>query len=151
MATPQERIETEVRQALKDQNKLELSTLRMLLNAIKNEQIRVGETVDEETFLTLVRRAIKQRQDSIEQYRQGGRDELAEKERQEAEILERYLPPQADETEIRDAIQAFVEQESLSGPQGIGPVMKAMMARFGGSADGATINRLAREILNPNS
>ncbi len=151
MSKPQERIELEVRQALKAQDKLELSTLRMLLNAIKNEQIRTGSQVDEATFLTLVRRSIKQRQDSEEQYRQGDREDLARKEQQEAEILERYLPPQAGEDEIRDAIRELVESESLSGPQGIGPVMKAMMARFGGAADGATINRLAREILNETS
>ena len=71
MSKPQERIEQEVRQALKAQDKLELSTLRMLLNAIKNEQIRTGSEVDEATFLTLVRRSIKQRQDSVEQYRRG--------------------------------------------------------------------------------
>ena len=148
MSTPQQRIELEVRQALKEQNKLELSTLRMLLNAINNEQIRSGQEVDEQVFSLLVRRAIKQRQDSVEQYSRGGRDDLAEKERKEAEILRRYLPPEVDEREIQQAIRQFVEAESLSGPQGIGPVMKAMMARFGSSADGATINRLAREILD---
>lgn len=148
MSTPQQRIELEVRQALKEQNKLELSTLRMLLNAINNEQIRSGQEVDDQVFLLLVRRAIKQRQDSVEQYSRGGRDDLAEKERKEAEILRRYLPPEVDEREIQQAIRQFVEAESLCGPQGIGPVMKAMMARFGSSADGATINRLAREILD---
>jgi uncharacterized protein YqeY len=151
MSKPQERIELEVRQALKAQDKLELSTLRMLLNAIKNEQIRTGRDVDEATFLALVRRSIKQRLDSVELYRQGEREDLAQKEQQEVEILERYLPPQVGEDEIRDAIRELVERESLSGPQGIGPVMKSMIARFGSAADGATINRLAREILNGES
>jgi uncharacterized protein YqeY len=123
----------------------------MLLNAINNEQIRSGREVDEAMFLTLVRKAIKQRQDSIEQYRRGNRDDLADREEQEAIILKRYLPPQVADDEIADAIRELVERESLRGPQAIGPIMKATLARFGDAADGATINRLAREILHEDS
>ncbi len=151
MTSPQKRVEHEVRRALKAQDKLELSTLRLLLNAINNERIRGGREVDESNFLTLVRKALKQRQDSIEQYRQGGREDLADREEQEAMILKRYLPPQVADDEIADAIHELVERESLSGPQAIGPIMKATLARFGDAADGATINRLAREILNEES
>ena len=147
MSTPRERIEIDVRTALKAQEKLELSTLRMLLNAIKNEQIRIGAEVDESSFVNLVRRAIKQRRDSIEQYRQGGREDLADKETREAEILQRYLPPQVDEEEIRSAIRELIDREGLTGPQSLGTVMQAMMKRFSGTADGATINRIARDIL----
>lgn len=147
MNTPRERIELEVRQALKAQDKVELSTLRMLLNAIKNEQIRIGKEVDDSTFVKLVQSGIKQRRDSIEQYEKGGRQDLADRERREAEVLGRYLPEQADEGEIRAAIREFVEDQSLAGPQSMGQVMQAMIARFGASADGATINRIAREIL----
>ncbi|MEJ2084783.1 MAG: GatB/YqeY domain-containing protein [Acidobacteriota bacterium] len=147
MSTPRERIEIDVQTALKAQEKLELSTLRMLLNAIKNEQIRIGAEVDEASFVNLVRRAIKQRRDSIEQYRQGGREDLADKETREAEILQRYLPPQVDEEEIRSAIRELIDREGLTGPQSLGTVMQAMMKRFSGMADGATINRIARDIL----
>ena len=140
-----------MRRALKAQHKVELSTLRMLLNAINNERIRSGREIDEAMFLTLVRKAIKQRQDSIEQYRQGRREELADREEQEAMILKRYLPPQVADDEIADAIRELIERESLSGPQAIGPIMKATLARFGDAADGAAISRLAREILNEDS
>ncbi len=127
---PQEQIESHVKEALRAGEKEKLSTLRLLLSGIKNERIRGGEEVDEETFFRLVRKGIKQRKDSAEQYRKGSRAELAEAEEREAEYLLAYLPAQASEAELRAAIQDFVEAEGLSGPGAIGPVMKAMVARF---------------------
>jgi uncharacterized protein YqeY len=147
MSSPQERIETEVREALKAREKERLSTLRMLLNSIKNERIRTGDEVDEATFLNLVRKGIKQRQDSSQQYRQGGRQELADLEDREAEILAVYLPPAVDEEELATAIRQYVAAEGLAGAQAMGSVMKEMLSRFSGRTDGGTINRLAREIL----
>lgn len=147
MSTPQERIQNDLKDALRAKDKERLGTLRMLLSEVKNEKIRAGQEVDDEAFVRLVRKAIKQRQDSAEQYRGGGRDELAAKEEREAEILAAYMPAQASEDEIRSAIEAFVAAEGLSGPKGIGAVMKAMLARFGGNADGKTINQIARQVL----
>ena len=137
---------------MKSGEKEKLSTLRMLLTEIKNERIRrKGEEVDEAGFISLVRKAIKQREDSISQYRQGGREELAAKEEAEMKMLEAYLPAQVDEGQIRAAIEELVASRGLSGPAAIGPIMKEMLARFGSSADGATINRLARETLAKNA
>lgn len=147
MSTPQETIQTQINEALKAGDKERLSTLRLLLAAIKNEKIRAGEEVDEASFLKLVSKAIKQRQDSAEQYRKGDREDLASKEEREAEILAAYLPPQVDEEELRSAITALVESEDLAGPAAIGTIMKTMMARFAGQADGGTINKIARDIL----
>jgi uncharacterized protein len=144
---PQQRIEADVKTAMKAGEKEKLSTLRMLLTEIKNERIRKGSDVDEAGFVSLVRKAIKQREDSVNQYRQGGREELAVKEEAEIRILSEYLPAQADEGQIRAAVEEFVAAEGLSGPAAIGRVMKEMLARFGSSADGATINRIAREAL----
>ena len=133
---------------MKSGEKEKLSTLRMLLTEIKNERIRrKGEEVDEAGFTSLVRKAIKQREDSISQYRQGGREELAAKEEAEMKMLEAYLPAQVDEGQIRAAIEELVAERGLSGPAAMGPIMKEMLARFGSSADGATINRIAREAL----
>ena|SRR5688572_4120964 len=149
---PQQRIEADVKTAMKSGEKEKLSTLRMLLTEIKNERIRrKGEEVDEAGFISLVRKAIKQREDSISQYRQGGREELAAKEEAEMKMLEAYLPAQVDEGQIRAAIEELVAERGLSGPAAIGPIMKEMLARFGSSADGATINRLARETLAKNA
>ena len=147
MSTPQERIQSDLKDALKARDKERTGTLRMLLTEIKNEKIKSGREVDDKTFAGLVRKAVKQRHDSAEQYRQGDRPELAEKEEREAAILDAYMPRQVGEEEIRRAIEEFVAAEGLSGPRGIGPVMKAMIAHFGGNADGKTINQIARQVL----
>jgi len=146
-AAPQQRIETELRAAMKSGDKERLQTLRLLLTEIKNERIRRGAEVDEAGFVALVRKAIKQREEAAAQYRAGQRQELAAKEESEAGILAGFLPAAADEGEIRAAAAALIAERGLSGPQAIGPVMKEMLARFGTSADGATINRIARELL----
>ncbi len=145
--TPQQRIEADVKAAMKAGEKDKLGTLRMLLTEIKNERIRRQAEVDEDGFVSLVRKAIKQREEASAQYRNGGREELAAKEDSEAKILAAYLPAQVDEAQIRAAVEALVAERNLSGPASIGPVMKEMLARFGSSADGAVINRVAREVL----
>ena len=146
---PQQRIEAELKAALKAGDKLRLQTLRLLLAEIKNDRIRRGGEVDEAGFVALVRKAIKQREEAAAQYRAGQREELAAKEQSEAAILAGFLPAAADETAVRAAIAALIAERGLAGPQAIGPIMKEMLARFGGSADGATLNRFARELLGP--
>ena len=145
--TPQQRIEADVKAAMKAGEKERLSTLRMLLTEIKNEKIRRMGEVDEAGFVSLVRKAIKQREEAAAQYKAGGRPELEAKEESEAKMLAAYLPAQVDEGQIRAAIQEVVDARGLSGPAAIGPIMKEMLARFGSSADGSTINRIAREVL----
>src|SRR5262245_9976031 len=149
--TPQQRIEADVKSAMKAGEKERLGTLRMLLTEIKNERIRRGSDVDEAGFVSLVRKSIKQREEAATQYRNGKREELAAKEDSEAKILAAYLPAQVDEGQLRAAIEDLLAERSRagqpSGPAAIGPVMKEMLARFGSSADGAVINRIAREIL----
>lgn len=145
--TPQQRIEADVKAAMKAGDKEKLATLRMLLTEIKNERIRKGSEVDEDGFVSLVRKAIKQREEGAAGFHKGGRAEMAAKEESEAAFLAGFLPAQADEGQIRAAIQEVVTSRGLSGPAAIGPIMKEMLARFGSSADGAVINRVAREVL----
>ena len=144
---PQSLVQQHVKEAMKAREKERLGTLRMLLSEIKNEQIKTGNELDEAGFLAVVRRLVKQRKDSASQYRDGNREDLAIIEDQEIEILNVYLPAQASEDDIRAAVEELVAAEGLSGPKGIGPVMRAMMKRFGAAADGGTINRIAKEIL----
>ena len=119
----------------------------MLLNEIKNEQIRERQEIDEQGFSRLVRKSIKQREDSADQYEKGGREELAAKERREIEILSVYMPEEIGEDELRSAITQILADSGQSGPQAMGLVMREMMARFGGRADGKRINELVREQL----
>lgn len=146
--TPREKIQAQLSEALKAHQATRLSTLRLLLTAMDNERIAKGGEVDEDGFLKIVQKAIKQRKESADAYIAGGRDELAAKEAAEAEILVAFLPPQVGEAEIRAAIEELVAAEGLAGPQAIGRIMKEMVARFAGSTDGGTISRIAREVLS---
>lgn len=146
-ASPQQRVETDLRAALKSGDKERLSTLRLLLTEVKNERIRRGEELDDEAFVAVVRRAVKKCREAAEGYRSGGREEQAAKEEREAEVLEGYLPRQASEAEVRAAVEEIAAAEGLAGPQDMGPLMKAALARLGASADGKTVSRIAREVL----
>lgn len=147
MARPQQRIEEDLKAALKAGDKLRLSTLRLLLAEIKNERIRRGEEVDEAAFLSLVQKGIKQRKDAAEQYRKGGRPELAEKEETEADQLGAYLPEAVSEDELERAVRDLIAAKGLSGPAGLGPIMRELMPRFAGRTDGATLQKIARRLL----
>ncbi|MEO7794515.1 MAG: GatB/YqeY domain-containing protein [Thermoanaerobaculia bacterium] len=151
--TPQQRISRELRAAMKSGDKVRLSALRMLLTEIQSAGLRgpaTGGELDEAGFQALVRKAIKQRRESAEQFRLGNRPELAAKEDVEAEIFVAYLPRQASEEELRQAIEllvAGIASQGLEGKASLGAVMKAALAQFAGTADGAAVNRIARELL----
>src|SRR5262245_29473596 len=113
---PQQRIEADVKAAMKAGEKEKLSTLRLLLTEIKNERIRRGSEVDEAGFVSLVRKSIKQREDSVAQFRAGQREELAAKEEAEIKVLQTYLPAQVDEGQIRAVVEEFVSSRGLAGP-----------------------------------
>jgi uncharacterized protein len=147
--TPQQRIETDLKTAMKAGEKERVGTLRMLLTDLKNERIRRGEEVDEAGFVAQVRKGIKQREESADQFDKGGRDDSAAKERREAEILSAYLPAGPSEAEIRSAVEAHVAEHGLSGMQAMGKVMPAMIQRFEGRADNAVLSRIVRDVLNP--
>ena len=145
--TPQQRIEFDLRSAMKAGDKERVGTLRMLLTDVKNERIRRGADVDEAGFVAQVRKGIKQREEAAEQFARGLRPESAAKERREAEILASYLPAGPSEAEVRSAVEAYAAEHGLSGPQAMGRVMPAMIQRFEGRADNAVLSRIVREVL----
>ena len=147
MPSPQARLEADVKSAMKARDTERLGTLRMLLTSVKNRRIELQDEVDEKEFVTLVRRAVKQRHEAAAQYRKGDRPELAEKEESEIGHLEAYLPQAPSDDEIRAAIEELIAEQELSGPKAMGAVMKGMMAKFGAAADGAQINKIARQLL----
>ena len=147
MSNPVDRIQADLKAALLARDAERRDTLRLLLTALKNAQIEQGAALDEAGFLTVVKRLVKQRREAAEQFRAGGRDELATKEEGEIAVLETYLPQAVGEDEIRSAVEAFVREEGLEGPRAMGPVMQAMMKRFGAAADGKTVSRIARDVL----
>jgi len=145
--TPQQRIELDLRGAMKAGDKERVGTLRMLLAELKNERIRRGAEVDEAGLLAALRKGIKQREEAAEQFDKGNRPEQAAKERREGDILGSYLPAAPSEDEVRQAVEAYVAEHGLSGPQAMGKVMPAMIQRFEGRADNAVVSKVARQVL----
>jgi hypothetical protein len=144
---PQARVESDLKEAMKARDKERTSTLRMLLAMVKNRRIELGAEIGEAELVALVRKSIKQREDSATQYRQGNRPELAEKEEAEIAMLEAYLPPPVDDNAVREEVRAYLKTSGLSGPKAMGAVMKEMSARFAGTVDGKTLSGIVRDEL----
>lgn len=133
--------------AMRSGDTLKRDTLRMLIAALKNERIERGDELDEDGVMTIVRRGVKSRKDSAEQYRNADRADLAEKEEAEIAVLEGYLPQQMDEAATASAVEAAIAESGAEGKGDIGKVMKAVMAKHKGLVDGKLVNRLASDRL----
>ena len=134
--------------AMKAQEALRTSTLRMAKAALQNREIEKGGELDEEEMAKLLRSLVKQRHDSVEQYEKGGRQELADKEKAEIEILERYLPQSASREEIEAAVAAAIRETGASSMKDMGKVMKAAQAALAGkNADGRTVSEVVKSKL----
>jgi uncharacterized protein YqeY len=147
MATLSEQIRTDLTAAMKAQEKDRLSTLRMLQSAIKNEQINIGHELSDEEAMSVIRKAVKQRQDSIEQYTKGNRPELAEKERVEMELLKAYLPPELTDDEIESGVREIIASTGAQSKKDMGKVMKEATAKYKGRVDGKKIQEIVSRLL----
>jgi uncharacterized protein len=146
--TLQETIQSHMAEAMRSKNSLRLSVLRMMKTAVKNKEVEKMKALDEAEVLAVLNSLVKQRRDSVEQFRSGGREELAQKEEAEIKVLEEYLPAAASEADIRNAIDAAVQQTGAASLKDMGKVMKAALALLAGkSADGARVSQLVKEKL----
>jgi hypothetical protein len=125
-----------------------VSVLRLLLASIKNREIEKKEALDEEEILAEIASAAKRRNESLEAFREGERQDLVEKEEAELVILEEYLPEQMPEEEVRRTVQDVVDEVGAESPSDLGKVMKELMPRLKGKADGKMVNQIVREILS---
>jgi uncharacterized protein len=143
-----EKVEKDLVAAMKAREELRLSVLRMAKTSLKNKQVELGKPLTNDQSIAVLRTLIKQRRDSAEQFRKGGREELATKEEAETEILQTYLPAEAGDEEIDSAVAAAIEETGAAGPQDLGKVMKAAMLKLAGkNADGKRVNQTARAKL----
>jgi len=146
--TLQDTIQSHMAEAMRSKDSLRLSVLRMMKTAVKNKEVEKMKTLDESEVLAVLNSLVKQRRDSVEQFRSGGREELAQKEEAEIKVLEEYLPAAASEADIRNAIDAAVQQTGASSMKDMGKVMKAALALLAGkSADGTRVSQLVKEKL----
>jgi len=142
-----EQIRADLTDSMKARDAEKTSTLRMLQSAFKYAQIEVGHELGDDEALTVIRKAVKQRLDSIEQYTNGNRPELAEKERREMDLLKVYLPPELSEEELESALREIVAATGAQSKKDMGKVMKEATARFKGRVDGKKIQEIVARLL----
>jgi uncharacterized protein YqeY len=140
-------IQEAVKQSMKSGDRVTLSTLRLLLSAVHNEEIRVRRDLTSEDIQRTIATLSKQRVEAIELYRKGGREDLAQKEEAELAVLKRFLPQQLTEQEVRSLIQACIVEAGAQGVQDLGKVMKLVMPKVAGRSDGKRVNELVKQLL----
>jgi len=142
-----EKINDDMKEALKAGEKERLTVLRGLKSDLKYKQIDKGDELTDEDAIAVLASAAKKRRDSIEQFEKGGRDDLVKAETFQLEVINSYLPKQLGEDELREIIAKAIAEIGAETPQQIGAVMKVVMPQLKGAADGKLVNRLAMEIL----
>lgn len=145
----EERLMEEMKEAMKSNDKSRLSTIRMLRSAIKNKEIEQRGKLDDEGIYKVIQAMVRKGEESIEQFKAGGRMDLVEKERREVEILNSFLPQPLSKEEILAIIDEVVAETKATSLKDMGKVMKSVMPRLGGRADGKVVNQLVKERLSP--
>ena len=143
----QSRIEEDLKAAMKAGDKPRVATLRLLLAGLKNEKIQAQRDLTGEEFEAVLRRAVKQRRDSIEQYARGGRQDLVDAETRELAIIEEYLPKGMTDAEIETALRDVIREKGFSTSKDVGLAMKELMAAHRGRVDGKKAQEIARRLL----
>jgi len=146
--TLQERIDAEMKTAMRERDQTRLATLRMIKTALVNRRVETGHEVTGPEGLQVLATIAKQRREAIDQFRRAGRADLVDEEAAELAIVEQYLPPPVDAGELERVVDAVIAETGAVGAAALGQVMKAVMARLAGrNADGKAVNALVRQKL----
>ncbi|MCP3741343.1 GatB/YqeY domain-containing protein [Rossellomorea sp. BNER] len=144
-----DRLNNDMKQAMKNKEKAKLSVIRMIKASLQNEAIKLGKqelTEDEE--LTVLSREVKQRKDSLQEFKDAGREDLADKIRTELTYVDIYMPKQLSEEEVSAIVQETIAEVGASSKADMGKVMGAIMPKVKGKADGALVNKLVQHHLS---
>jgi uncharacterized protein YqeY len=143
-----ERLNEDMKQAMRSQEKFKLSVIRMVRASIKNIEIDQKKTLDDNEVLDVLSREIKQRKDSLQEFEKAGRDDLAENLKAEIAILIKYLPQQLSEEEVKVIVQQTIQEVGASSKADMGKVMGALMPKVKGLADGKIVNQFVLQLLS---
>ena len=142
-----ERLESDMIKAAKARDSERLGAIRFVRSRTKNRQIELRRELKDEDVVEVLSRIAKQHRESIEQFQEGGRDELVEHERRQLSVIEEYLPAQLGEQELLEILSGVVEETGATGPRDIGMVMKTIMPQVRGRADGKIVKALVQSRL----
>ncbi|MFD0870569.1 glutamyl-tRNA(Gln) amidotransferase subunit E [Chlamydia abortus] len=143
-----DRLNEDMKQAMKSQDKFRLSVIRMIRSAIKNIEIDQRRSLDDNEVLDIISREIKQRKDSLQEFEKAGREDLAQAAKAEIAVIAEYLPQQLTEEEVRVLVQQTIQETGASSKAEMGKVMGALMPKVKGRADGKLVNQLVQQLLN---
>ncbi|MDA8326912.1 MAG: GatB/YqeY domain-containing protein [Nitrospiraceae bacterium] len=143
-----EKIDNDLKTAMKAGDKLRLETLRMVKSAVQYRQIEKGGPLSDEEVIAVLSTLSKQRRESIEQFRKGGREELALKEEAELQVLRGYMPAELSPEDLDRLIEQSIKDSGALGPADMGKVMRLLMPRVKGAADGKTVNEKVKAALS---
>ncbi len=143
-----QKLADDLKQAMREGNKVKRSTIRLAIAAIKNTEIARQTTLEDGDILGVIAKEIRQRQESIEAFKQGGRPELAAQEEAEKAVLEQYMPRQMSREEINAEARRVIEEVGAVGIRDKGKVMPQLIAKLKGRADGREINEVVTELLS---
>jgi hypothetical protein len=145
----EERLVEEMKQAMKSNDKAKLSTIRMIRSTVKNKEIELRKPLDDDGIFRVIQGMVKKNEESIEQFKAGGRMDLVEKETKEIETMKSYLPQPLSREEVLKIIDQTIEETKASSLKDLGKVMKTVMPKLGGKVDGTLVNQLVKERLSP--
>lgn len=143
-----EKLQQDVKDALKSGDRKKRMVLGMVLSAIKNKEIEKRGELSEEDIVAVIASEIKKRRDSLDQYQKGGRLDLAEQEKKEAEMLMAYMPEQMSEDEVRAEVKKAVSETGANNMKEMGKVIGAVMTKVKGKADGQIVSQMVKEELS---
>ena len=146
--TIKEKLQQDLKESLKKKDTIRLNTVRSIINAIKNKEIDLRKELTEDEIYGILNTLAKQRRESIEQYEKGGRQDLVEQEKRELEIILEYLPEQLSDEEIEKIVKETIEEVGASSIKDMGKVMKAVMPKVKGRADGKKVNEMVKKFLS---
>lgn len=156
MGLLKEKLEGDLKAAMRSKDAAAISAIRLVLSGIKNKEIeergagklQAGDALDDAGVIRVLSSFAKQREESIDMFKKGGREELVKKEQAELEILQRYLPSQLSEAEVEKIVGETIKEVGASGMKEMGQVMKAVMPKLAGQADGKLVNEIVRRMLS---
>ncbi len=142
-----EKIDSDLKEAMKSKNEIKLGTLRMLKSAIKNKEIDKRQSLSEPEILEVIQKQVKQRKDSIAEFEKANRQDLSKKEAAEIMVLEQYLPKQLSEIELKAIVQKAIQTSGAKSKADMGKIMKEVMPQIAGRVDGKQVNQMVSGLL----
>ena len=142
-----ERLQRDLKEAMKAKDSFKRDTIRFLMSAIKQVEVDTRKVLSDEDIIKIIQKSIKQREDAAQQYKEGGREDLYEKEIKEAEILRSYLPKQLSDEELVKEVKTIIQEVGATSMKDMGKVMQAATKKLAGQADGKRISEAVKKLL----